>query len=215
MDSSSSENIFVGDNQIRRPSRQKSKRKPEQFEQISQGSHNVSKFGDKPEVLLKILIETFRKLWLQTKRRIHIVMDDSGGYQIIDSTEQWCGRHPKISLCFLAAGLVTFLPFLLLILFGISTVAMTLVGFLVLEGTLLAILSMMMLGLLGTVLLILIFVVIVGTTAYFGFANICDLYGGIQNHKQPLKNFLKGERNAPAFDDVSNTSEKIITLSTQ
>lgn len=61
-------------------------------------------------------------------------MNDSGGYQVIDSTAQWCGRHPKISLCFLAAGLVTFLPFLLLILFGLSTVAMTLAGFLVLEG---------------------------------------------------------------------------------
>uniref|UniRef100_A0A1A9ZP52 Promethin n=1 Tax=Glossina pallidipes TaxID=7398 RepID=A0A1A9ZP52_GLOPL len=202
MDSSSGENIFIGNNQTRRPSRQKSKRKQEQFEQISQGSHSVSKFGDKPEVLLKILTETLGKLWLQTKRRIHIVMNDSGGYQVIDSTAQWCGRHPKISLCFLAAGLVTFLPFLLLILFGLSTVAMTLAGFLVLEGTFLAILSMMVLGLLGALLLILIFVVLVGTIAYFGFANIYDLYGGIQNHKQPLKNFLKGEKNAPTCNDV-------------
>lgn len=70
---------------------------------------------------------------------------------------------------------------------------------------------MMVLGLLGALLLILIFVVLVGTAAYFGFGNICDLYGGIPNHKQPLKNFLKGEKNAPAFNDVSNTSEKVIS----
>lgn len=74
MDSSSGENNFIGDNQTRRPSRQKSKRKPEQFEQISQGSHSVSKFGDKPGVLLKILIETLGKLCKLSYTRIHIRM---------------------------------------------------------------------------------------------------------------------------------------------
>uniref|UniRef100_A0A1B0B854 Promethin n=1 Tax=Glossina palpalis gambiensis TaxID=67801 RepID=A0A1B0B854_9MUSC len=197
MDSSSGENFFTGGNQLR-PSRSRTKRKQEQFGQTSQRSHSVFKFGDKPEVLLKILIEALRNLWLQTNRRIHIIMNDSGSYELVDSAAQWCVRHPKISLCFLAAGFVTFLPFVLLILFGLSTLTMTLVGFLVLEGTLLTILSMMAVGLLGALLLILIFVVVVGTTVYFGFANICDLYRGIQNQKQALNNFLKGEKNAPA-----------------
>uniref|UniRef100_A0A1A9WAS2 Uncharacterized protein n=1 Tax=Glossina brevipalpis TaxID=37001 RepID=A0A1A9WAS2_9MUSC len=191
MDSSSGENSRTEDSQMRRSNRQKPKRKQDQHEQASQRSRNASTLGDNPEILFKLLIEAFNKLWLQTKRMIHIVMNDLGGYQLIDRIAQWCVRHPQISLCFLAAGLVTFFPFLLLILFGLSTVVMTLTGFLVLEGSLLTFLSMIVLGLLGSLLLLLIFIAIVGTAVCFGFANIYDWYGGMESHRQALKNFLK------------------------
>lgn len=66
-------------------------------------------------------------------------MIDLGGYQLFDRVVQWAVQNPQLALCLLAAGLVTFLPILILVGLGLSTIVMTFTGFLVLEGKICAI----------------------------------------------------------------------------
>lgn len=71
---------------------------------------------------------------IQMKMLFHFVMTDLGGYQLIDRVVQWSVQNPQMALCVLAAGLVASLPILIFICVGLSTLFVTLTGFLVLEG---------------------------------------------------------------------------------
>ncbi|XP_061396456.1 uncharacterized protein LOC133332089 [Musca vetustissima] len=144
--------------------------------------------------ILGILLEISKKLYLQMKLLFSFVMVDLGGYQLIDRIVQWSVQNPQMALCVLAAGLVAALPILIFIGVGLSTLFVTLTGFLVLEGTLLTIFSMMLCGLLGALAIVVLFFSVLGLCAYFGFAQIYDLYGSVESHKSALLRFLQNEK---------------------
>lgn len=70
----------------------------------------------------------------QLKLAVTFVMVDLGGHRLFDKLIQWCVRNPHKAICFVAALLALLLPFLIMLGIGLSTLLMTLTGFLVLEG---------------------------------------------------------------------------------
>lgn len=106
------------------------------------------------DILIKNLLLAFRKLCMlnfmffpdlylhaifiligvQVKLLASFVMVDLGGYQLLDRLIQWSVRNPHKAICILAAFLAFLLPFLLMLGIGLSTLLMTLTGFLILEG---------------------------------------------------------------------------------
>ncbi|XP_075158757.1 lipid droplet assembly factor 1 [Haematobia irritans] len=160
--------------------------------QEEQGNNN----NDHPEnivEILQIIMEALKQIWLQIKAAINILMVDLGGYQILDRAVQWSVQHPQMSLCLLAFGMISLLPILLVIGVAFSSIAMTLTGILVMEGTLLTILSMLLFGLLGALIIVMLFFSILAVAAYFGFAQIYDLSGNVNTYKLALTRFLQKE----------------------
>ncbi|XP_065363910.1 uncharacterized protein Ldaf1 [Calliphora vicina] len=162
-----------------------------QRQQNTNNADGNSNSEDYPEILFKIFIEASKKLCHQIKRTFHLVMVDLGGYQIFDRFAQWCVQHPQMAICLLSAGLVASLPVLLFVAFVLSTVAMTFTGFLVLEGTLLTILTMIMIGLLGAIVIVLLFFALVGVATYFGVAHVYDMYGSTETQRTNLRNVMQ------------------------
>lgn len=78
--------------------------------------------------------EKYLSLGQQIKSVCLFAMEDLGGYQLFDRMAQWCVQHPQMAICVLAACFVAFLPLILFATFALSTIFMTITGFLVLEG---------------------------------------------------------------------------------
>lgn len=76
----------------------------------------------------------FILIGFQLKLLASFVMVDLGGYQLLDRLVQWSVRNPHTAICIFAAFLTFLLPFLLMLGIGLSTLLMTLTGFLILEG---------------------------------------------------------------------------------
>ncbi|KAM7346868.1 lipid droplet assembly factor 1 [Cochliomyia hominivorax] len=141
-----------------------------------QQNNTESNAIDNPDVLINIITKVSRKIYDQLKQTFHYVMYDLGGYQVFDRLAQWCVQHPQMAICLLAAGIATALPVLLFFAFALSTICMTFTGFLVLEGTLLTILTMIMFGLLGAVATVLLFFTVAGFATYMGVSHVYDMY---------------------------------------
>lgn len=62
------------------------------------------------------------------------LLTDWGGYEAFDRIARLAAKHPFASLGAVLGILVVFLPFTILLAFGLSTMAMTFTGFLLLEG---------------------------------------------------------------------------------
>uniref|UniRef100_A0A1I8M8G4 Uncharacterized protein n=1 Tax=Musca domestica TaxID=7370 RepID=A0A1I8M8G4_MUSDO len=183
---------------------------PSMSEQEPQNEPNPT-YSVESQEILRILLEMGKNLYIQMKMLFHFVMTDLGGYQLIDRVVQWSVQNPQMALCVLAAGLVASLPILIFICVGLSTLFVTLTGFLVLEGTVLTIFSMMLCGLLGALAIVVLFFSVVGLFAYFGFAQIYDLYGNVESHKSALLRFLQNEKQTlPQKSKRSQTSHEDI-----
>uniref|UniRef100_A0A034WFC6 Uncharacterized protein n=1 Tax=Bactrocera dorsalis TaxID=27457 RepID=A0A034WFC6_BACDO len=109
------------------------------------------------DLLIKMILDAFWKLWVQLKLLASFVMVDLGGYQLLDRLVQWSVRNPHKAICIFAAFLAFLLPFLLMLGIGLSTLLMTLTGFLVLEGVILTIIAMLLIGCLGSLILVVLF----------------------------------------------------------
>ncbi|XP_004529695.1 uncharacterized protein LOC101461515 [Ceratitis capitata] len=112
---------------------------------------------ESPQLLLKKFLEAFWKLWAQMKLVASFIMTDLGGYQLLDNLLQWSVRNPHTAICIAAAFLVFLLPFLIMLGIGLSTLLMTLTGFLFLEGVLLTMVAMLLSGCLGAIFLMVVF----------------------------------------------------------
>ncbi|XP_054730909.1 uncharacterized protein LOC129239445 [Anastrepha obliqua] len=130
-----------------------------------QGAGEGENVEDTPELLLKMLVDAVWKLWIQFKIAASFVMVDLGGYQLLDKMVQWCVRNPHKAICITAALLVFLLPFLIMLGIGLSTLLMTLTGFLVLEGILLSIVAALLMGCVGFLVLAVLFVKQLNRTA--------------------------------------------------
>ncbi|XP_017054907.1 uncharacterized protein LOC108097240 [Drosophila ficusphila] len=150
----------------------------------------------KDDQFLDGLLQFTNKTWLQIRRLAKFVMSELGGNEFLEILASWCARNPHIAICLLAGGLVFLLPFLIIFGFGIATMLMTFTGLLVLEGTLLTIVSMVFFACLGGfVIMVPIFGVAV-VAAYFGFAQVYGLYDGMERQKSALIKFVRDQRKA-------------------
>ncbi|XP_055909205.1 uncharacterized protein LOC129944071 [Eupeodes corollae] len=145
------------------------------------------------EELAQMLTESAHRLWRQFKAAGNKLLYDWGGYDLIDKSARLAAKYPFVALSAVLGFLVIFLPFLVLMAFGLSTMAITFTGFMLLEGTLLTIASILLFGCLGAILLVFLFFGILMLAGYFGFVHIYDLYNN-SNDRSALRQFLRRER---------------------
>nr|XP_036676527.1 uncharacterized protein LOC108016677 isoform X1 [Drosophila suzukii] len=143
---------------------------------------------------LESLLQTLYKSWLQVRRLAEFVMSELGGNDFLEAIAAWCARNPHIAICLLAGGLVFILPFLIIFGFGIATMVMTFTGLLVLEGTLLTIVSMVFFVCLGGFVIVVPLFGVAAVAAYFGFAQVYGLYDGMERQKSALVKFVRDQR---------------------
>ncbi|XP_017112830.1 uncharacterized protein LOC108136272 [Drosophila elegans] len=167
--------------------------KPEEAKQAQNpGDHNEgSPTGDQ---FLESVLQTLYKSWLQVRRLAEFAMTELGGNEFLEAIAAWCARNPHIAICLVAGGLVFMLPFLIIFGFGIATMLMTFTGLLVLEGTLLTIVSMVFFACLGGFAIIVPLFGVAAVAAYFGFAQVYGLYDGMERHKSALVKFVRDQR---------------------
>ncbi|XP_022219774.1 uncharacterized protein LOC111072313 [Drosophila obscura] len=133
-----------------------------------------------PDQFHELLLHTLQKSWLRAR---HFFMSELSGSELFETAAVWCAHNPHIAICLLAASLVFLLPFLIIFGFGIATMVMTFTGLLVLEGTLLTIVSMMFFACLGGFAIMVPVIGVVTVGAYFGLAHVYGLYNGKERHK--------------------------------
>ncbi|XP_068158889.1 uncharacterized protein Ldaf1 [Drosophila tropicalis] len=144
-----------------------------------------------PEQLLDVLMQNFNRFWQQIRRLASFVMSELGGYQLFESIALWCARNPHLAIFLLAASIVCLLPFLIIFGFGIATMAMAFTGLLMLEGTILTIISVMFVACIGGLAILVPLIGIVTLAAYFGLAKIYTLYGAdIERNKNVLMRII-------------------------
>ncbi|XP_017006495.3 uncharacterized protein Ldaf1 [Drosophila takahashii] len=172
---------------------QNPKQEPQKVEtpgESSAGSPTADQF-------LESLLQTLYKSWLHVRRLAEFVMSELGGNDFLEAIAAWCARNPHIAICLLAGGLVFLLPFLIIFGFGIATMVMTFTGLLVLEGTLLTIVSMVFFACLGGFAIIVPLFGVAAVAAYFGFAQVYGLCDGMERHKSALVKFVRDQRSPP------------------
>ncbi|XP_020812166.1 uncharacterized protein LOC110187101 [Drosophila serrata] len=164
---------------------------------------------------LESLLQMLYKTWIQLRRLVEFVMSELGGREIVESMAAWCAKNPHIAICLLAAGLVFLLPFLIIFGFGIATMLMTFTGLLVLEGTLLTIVSMVFFACLGGFIIMVPLFGVAAVAAYFGFSQVYGLYDGMERHKINLFKMLREapsrQRNVTPTPSVAITEEPTST----
>ncbi|KAH8289457.1 hypothetical protein KR054_005419 [Drosophila jambulina] len=153
--------------------------------------------GNGHDQFLESLLQMLYKTWLQVRRLAEFVMSELGGREIVESIAAWCAKNPHIAICLLAAGLVFLLPFLIIFGFGIATMLMTFTGLLVLEGTLLTIVSMVFFACLGGFVIMVPLFGVAAVAAYFGFSQVYGLYDGMERHKINLLKMLREPPSKP------------------
>ncbi|XP_032581944.1 uncharacterized protein LOC6616052 isoform X2 [Drosophila sechellia] len=145
---------------------------------------------------LESLLQTLYRSWLQLRRLVDFVMSELGGNDFLEATAAWCTRNPHVAICLLAGGLVFMLPFLIIFGFGIATMVMTFTGLLVLEGTLLTIVSMVFFACLGGLVIMVPLFGVAAVAAYFGFAQVYGLCDEMELHKNAWVKFFRDQRKA-------------------
>ncbi|KAH8351273.1 hypothetical protein KR084_003771, partial [Drosophila pseudotakahashii] len=161
------------------------------------GDSSVGSESPTADQFLESLPQTLYKSWLHVRRLAEFVMSELGGNDFLEAIAAWCARNPHVAICLLAGGLVFMLPFLIIFGFGIATMVMTFTGLLVLEGTLLTIVSMVFFVCLGGFAIIVPLFGVAAVAAYFGFAQVYGLYDGMERHKSALVKFVRDQRNPP------------------
>ncbi|KAH8340422.1 hypothetical protein KR067_001468 [Drosophila pandora] len=119
-------------------------------------------------------------------------MKDLGGNEFIESLGSWCARNPHLAICMLAAGLAFLIPFLIIFGFGVATIMMTFTGVLVLEGTLLTIVSMIFFACVGGFAIVAPIIGVAAVAAFLGFSHVCGAY-----NESGYRGFLKKLLNPP------------------
>ncbi|KRK06161.1 uncharacterized protein LOC6524483 isoform X1 [Drosophila yakuba] len=145
---------------------------------------------------LESLLQTLYKSWLQLRRLGEYVMSELGGNDFLEAIAVWCTRNPHVAICLLAGGLVFMLPFLIIFGFGIATMVMTFTGLLVLEGTLLTIVSMVFFACLGGLAIMVPLFGVAAVAAYFGFTQVYGLCDGMELNKNAWVKFFRDQRKA-------------------
>ncbi|XP_055390170.1 uncharacterized protein LOC129619110 [Condylostylus longicornis] len=143
------------------------------------------------EHFVHLFLLYLRTLWENIKTNGEIFLQRIGAYEVLESVAQMSAKHPYLALV-VSVLIATFvLPFLIIFGFALLVVILTFTGFILIEGTLITIVSVLLFGCLAAVLLVLLFFGGLTLASYLGFMHVFDLYNGI--NKTAIKNFLKKE----------------------
>jgi hypothetical protein len=89
--------------------------------------------------------------------------------------------HPFLALCIAVCLITITLPFLIFSVFAVTTALMTFAGFVLVEGTLITVASVLLFGFLGCVFMALVVFGGLFTIGYFGLCSSFDYFESIKN----------------------------------
>ncbi|KAL5275819.1 hypothetical protein ACFFRR_001576 [Megaselia abdita] len=132
--------------------------------------------------------------WNHLKDLCDRLSTELGLYEKLDKLARLSAKHPYWALGITITLASILLPFLIILAFGISTIVMTFTGFILIEGTLITIASVLLFGVLGALMIIFLFFGGLTLAGYLGFVHIYDLYNNSGNTRSALMEFLNRER---------------------
>lgn len=141
-----------------------------------------------PEILIWLLSHALI-LWQQVVMLAQQLMTELHIYDFMDMAAVYMVQHPVMALFILAMALCCGIPVLMFVVFAMISVIFTFTGFIVIEGTILTIGSVLLCGfLLGMVVVMLALAATIGV-AYFGFM---EMYGLLHNipESSPVSRYL-------------------------
>ncbi|KAG4078269.1 hypothetical protein HA402_012979 [Bradysia odoriphaga] len=121
------------------------------------------------------LFVTVSKMWSSAFDTIDEILENIGAYVFLDTIAKQLAKHPFLAFGISALIISITLPFIIFLIFAIATVIMTFFGFVIVEGTLITIASVLLFGFLGSVVILFVLFGSVLLAGYFGFMQIYDL----------------------------------------
>ncbi|XP_023709227.1 uncharacterized protein LOC111865429 [Cryptotermes secundus] len=142
----------------------------------------------RPEILMWFLSRSIF-VWQQIVLGAQRIMRELHTSEFLDMTAVYLVQHPIMALFLISVALCCGIPVLMFVLFAVLTVVLTFAGFIVVEGTILTVGSVLLCGfLLGMLVVMLTLAATVGV-AYFGFM---EIYGLLHSHPEnsPVSHYL-------------------------
>nr|CAD7460413.1 unnamed protein product [Timema tahoe] len=132
------------------------------------------------------------RMWRRVSKYTQRVLKDHHVYEHIDELGVYMAKHPVIALVVFAVVISCGIPVLLFLIFAVVTILLTFTGFVIVEGTLLTIASVVLcVFLLSTLMVILTLSATMGV-AYFGFLKVFGLRNSTPE-TSPLAGFISAK----------------------
>lgn len=148
--------------------------------------------------LIQLIYELLQVAWRQILQYVDQKFKEFNVYQLFDAFGKLIAKHPFLALFFSGILLLLLLPFLIFSVFALATAALTLTGFVVFEGTLITVASIILFGFIGCTLFVILFFGLVIIAGYFGFLKIYDIFEtNTETQKSAITSFLRQERLLP------------------
>ncbi|GLH03776.1 Protein of unknown function [Gryllus bimaculatus] len=135
------------------------------------------------------------------------LMTDLHLYEMMDEAAIYLAQHPILTVVVIAVAISCGIPVLMFVVFAILTVLFTFAGFIVIEGTLLTVGSVLLCGFVLAILIILVTIAATVGVAYLGFI---EVYGLLQNSPEnsALAHFLP-RKSATQHPTISSTAQNL------
>lgn len=135
--------------------------------------------------LLSCLVFVWQQIVLVAQR----IMREQHISHFLDVAAVYSVQHPIMTVCLISVALCCGIPVLMFLIFAVLTVILTFTGFILIEGTILTVGSVLLCGLLLGMLVVMLAVTATIGVAYFGFM---EVYGFLQSSPEnsPVSRYM-------------------------
>lgn len=116
----------------------------------------------------------------------HKILIDFRFYETVRCVSKVLARHPFLSLALSGLFIILSLPFILFTMFAVTTAIITFMGFIMVEGTLITIATVLLFSFVGCFMIMLLFFSGAVLTGYFGFLQIQEIFTAKQKKNRRI-----------------------------